>query len=541
MSLQVSVVVATFNRKALLLSLLRDLGAQTQMPKGSFEVIVVDDGSQDPVKREAIALEVPYRLQVIEQENAGQAAARHRGLELAKGDIIVIVDDDMTLPPDFLRAHIRAHERGLDVVMGAIKPAPDASSMPVFERWHARQLVRWADVISSGKATLRGADLATGNVSFKRALYFDVGGFDRALKRSEDRELGIRFEKAGAKLGMSSEAFTINGTDHTRLDVWLERSHLYGIYDSRIAKKHPEMENADPWKFIFLVSPLSRPLLLVSMAVPAVGDVVGKLAMQAAVAADRAGLEKLAFAGTTLTYGLAYFRGMREESGTMRESARTFARYAAKRGRDQLRRGQRSVSAAAAGFVDAVATDHAQMRRGRAKYLGDDGAGDSLAGDLVKKIGLQMMVAVRAMRFLRDSGIPYGGQVGSRLIRHVYGAEIHWNAEIGAGTGIIHGNGLVISHAARVGEGCVLAHNVTLGAAVDPETRENGAPSLERDVHVGPGATLLGPITVGEGSKIMAGAVLTHSVPPGSLVRPAASEVTTRKNGKREAASNAAE
>ena len=61
-----------------------------------------------------------------------------------------------------------------------------------------------------------------------------------------------------------------------------------------------------------------------------------------------------------------------------------------------------------------------------------------------------------------------------------------------------------------VGEGCILFHNVTLGEGVDPETRETGAPTLGRDVHVGPGATLLGPIHVGDGTKIMAGAVLTR-------------------------------
>ena len=44
------------------------------------------------------------------------------------------------------------------------------------------------------------------------------------------------------------------------------------------------------------------------------------------------------------------------------------------------------------------------------------------------------------------------------------------------------------------------------------------APTLERNVHVGPGASLIGPITVGEGSKVRAGAVLRRSVPPGSLV-----------------------
>jgi serine acetyltransferase len=53
---------------------------------------------------------------------------------------------------------------------------------------------------------------------------------------------------------------------------------------------------------------------------------------------------------------------------------------------------------------------------------------------------------------------------------------------------------------------------------VDPLTREQGAPTLEANVHVGGGASLFGPIRIGAGSKIMPNAVLAQSVPPGSLV-----------------------
>jgi serine O-acetyltransferase len=121
-------------------------------------------------------------------------------------------------------------------------------------------------------------------------------------------------------------------------------------------------------------------------------------------------------------------------------------------------------------------------------------------------------------------------QVTSRLIRHAYGAEVHWKSRIEPGVSIVHGCGLVISHAATIGEGCLLFQNVTLGESVDPKTRQVGAPTLGRDVHIGPGATLLGPISIGDRSKIMAGAVVTCSVPPDSLVRPAEATITKRRS-----------
>lgn len=179
-------------------------------------------------------------------------------------------------------------------------------------------------------------------------------------------------------------------------------------------------------------------------------------------------------------------------------------------------------------WARSVRADYASVQRYRAKYHGDERSVLRLPIDAVTKIGFQMSVAMRTMALLRDAGVPLLPQVASRLIRHLYGAEVHWNTTIHHGISIVHGTGLVLSHRAVVGEGCILFHNVTLGEGVDPETKETGAPTLGRDVHVGPGATLLGPIHVGDGSKIMAGAVLTRSVPANSLVRPAESVVTER-------------
>jgi serine O-acetyltransferase len=119
-------------------------------------------------------------------------------------------------------------------------------------------------------------------------------------------------------------------------------------------------------------------------------------------------------------------------------------------------------------------------------------------------------------------------RIASRIIRHLYGAEIHWDAELAPGVIVVHGNGLVISHAARVGVGCVLFQHVTLGESIHPDTRLVGAPTLEPGVHVGAGAVLVGPITIGQGTKIMANAVLVRSVPPHSLVETPAATIRPR-------------
>jgi serine acetyltransferase len=175
-----------------------------------------------------------------------------------------------------------------------------------------------------------------------------------------------------------------------------------------------------------------------------------------------------------------------------------------------------------------VLADYNSTRRYRGKYHDDQIPIYRLPVDLVRKIGFQTLAWVRVMQSADAAGVPLVPQVVSRFIRHAYGAEIHWKAGLSPGMSIVHGTGIVVSHRARVGPGCILFQNVTLGEGIDPETREIGAPTLGRDVHVGPGATLLGPIHVGDRTKIMAGAVLTKSVPPDSLVRPQESIVTAR-------------
>lgn len=190
--------------------------------------------------------------------------------------------------------------------------------------------------------------------------------------------------------------------------------------------------------------------------------------------------------------------------------------------------GLRTVWSASQAWLFAIRSDFEAMRAGRAKYLGDEVGKDAFATEFVKRIGLQMLVAVRTMHWFRDAGFTTGAQVSSRMIRFVYGAEIHWEAQFAPGVGITHGNGLVIGSKARIGRGCVLLHNTTLGNAFDPKTGTIGGPTLEDNVHVGPGCAVLGPITVGAGSKLMAGTVLDRSIPSGSLVKPPAPVISSR-------------
>jgi glycosyltransferase involved in cell wall biosynthesis len=325
----ISVVVATYNRENLLRELIGDLAKQT-LPAASFEVLLVDDGSKVPVQKVLEGEKTPYDLRVIAQTNAGPAAARHRGIVEAKAEVILIIDDDMRFPPTLLEEHLRRHREGSSVVLGHIRSAPRLKEMPLFERFHAQQLDRQVAAFRSGLQA-RGVHLCTGNVSFRRADYLAIGGFDRTLARSEDRDLGIRLERAGARFTFSEDAYTVHESDHTSLDVWMKRAFLYGIYDSRIGAKHSDVPSVSPWRFLFLVHPVSRPLLLATTAVPTAGKVAARSLMAICDWLDERGLERAALKGTTLVYGIEYFRGLREQAGSLLGAARGLVAYTRQR------------------------------------------------------------------------------------------------------------------------------------------------------------------------------------------------------------------
>jgi serine O-acetyltransferase len=184
-------------------------------------------------------------------------------------------------------------------------------------------------------------------------------------------------------------------------------------------------------------------------------------------------------------------------------------------------------------MVAAIREDRAMLHHYDAKYAdGRRGSGDtSFARDAVTRIGFQMLVAYRAMRFLVDARVPLAPMVVSRLIRHAYGSDIHWEAELEPGVVLVHGMGLAVSAAARVERGAILFQHVTLGTSRDAATSRVGAPVIEHDAHIGAGATIVGPVTIGAGSKVMAGCVVRASVPAESLVEAPAPAVTIRARG----------
>lgn len=100
----------------------------------------------------------------------------------------------------------------------------------------------------------------------------------------------------------------------------------------------------------------------------------------------------------------------------------------------------------------------------------------------------------------------------SQHSRNKTGIEIHPGAKIGKGLFIDHGAGVVIGETTEIGDNCTLYQNVTLGGTGKETGKRH--PTLGNNVMVGAGARVLGPMKIGDNSKIAANAVVLEEVPP---------------------------
>lgn len=106
------------------------------------------------------------------------------------------------------------------------------------------------------------------------------------------------------------------------------------------------------------------------------------------------------------------------------------------------------------------------------------------------------------------------------------GIEIHPAVPIGKGFFIDHGMGVVIGETAEIGDNVTIYHGVTLGGRSLQRVKRH--PTIGNNVVIGAGATVLGPVVVGEGSRIGAGSVVVKDVPPNSVVVGVPGRVTFR-------------
>ncbi|MFN8855103.1 MAG: glycosyltransferase family 2 protein [Planctomycetaceae bacterium] len=199
-----SIIIPTFNRRDVILGTLESLTRLTS-PPGGFEVIIIDDGSPHPLDE----LVAPYREQVdltlLRQPNAGPAAARTRGAELARGQFLAFTDDDCQPIPDWLCAFDRVFSRDPDRLLGGIIiNALDANVCSATSQLIVDLVYRQFNPTPE-TATF----FCSNNFVMSAARFHELGGFDSCsfrLAAGEDRDFCARWRQRGWSMFQVNEA-----------------------------------------------------------------------------------------------------------------------------------------------------------------------------------------------------------------------------------------------------------------------------------------------------------------------------------------------
>lgn len=283
--IEASVIMPTYNRKDLIELSLYSFNSQ-EYPVNKFEVIVIDDGSNDNTYNMLKSLKVNYNLKLLRNEkNYGAAFARNQGIGIASGNIIIFSDSDFIVPKNFISGHLKYHETYLNTAVCALISWKKVfsvyyskfDSMQKSEFQYARinrpkfnnrlinigfnyennskilfkndikyinklsYIPSWSEGFLGKTIKTFGMTLekfqypwvffGTGNASIRKKHIIDAGGFDTTLLREEDWDLGYRLYKKGIKFICALE---------------LESSHQEHVI---VSKREEKM--IDSYKIIF--------------------------------------------------------------------------------------------------------------------------------------------------------------------------------------------------------------------------------------------------------------------------------------------------
>jgi glycosyltransferase involved in cell wall biosynthesis len=217
-----SVIVPVYQGARVLPRCLAALRA-SDMPERSWELIVVDDASTDATA--LVAAEFADAVVRLPDRPRGPAYARNRGVELARGEIVVFIDADVCVHTDTLRRFtgVFAHEPDVSAVFGAYDTAPEAPQLVSQYRNLLHHFVHWQ---SAGEAeTFWG-----GCGAIRRDVFLEAGRYDEwsySRPQIEDVELGHRVRALGHKIVLRPEI------QCTHLKRWTFRSVVTGDFRDR--------------------------------------------------------------------------------------------------------------------------------------------------------------------------------------------------------------------------------------------------------------------------------------------------------------------
>lgn len=245
-------VIPTRGRVELLERCLQAVCSQT-LPTRNYEVIVVDDGGDHETRammsrwtRRRTRENLPTFQFVVLPLQSGPAIARNRGWRQARGQIIAFTDNDCVPEADWLQA-------GLAAMAADVAGASGRIVVPLREHPTDYEL---------NAAGLRGAEFATANCFYRRAVLDDVGGFDEHFEMAwrEDADVYLTLVERGYPLAHAPDAVVVHPVRRERWGISITQQKK-SQYNALLYKKHPRLygdriQSSPPWHYYQTVAAL---------------------------------------------------------------------------------------------------------------------------------------------------------------------------------------------------------------------------------------------------------------------------------------------
>ncbi len=211
--MKLSIIIATHSRPVALERLLNSL--TPQLRPGEHELFVAENGTPEPSRRG----DAPP-LSHLHDPLAGKCRIQNRAIGAARGDVIVCLDDDLTVAADYLEqveAFFAGHPE-FAAMKGRILPAEDPA-----HKAGAAAVYLDLPIADHGESVIEVRGLLVRNMAFRRAALVQVGMFDERLGpgaagHEEETEISARLRRAGFRIGYAPRALVYHEVDPGRAD-----------------------------------------------------------------------------------------------------------------------------------------------------------------------------------------------------------------------------------------------------------------------------------------------------------------------------------